>query len=115
MTPAAPAIPAAFRAWLSTRGLTPRQHDAACAFYRLCATSDYAPTLAELGDALGICKVGTSEHVECLVQKGVMGRRRRRKARGLYLLWGEGSMDGGRLRAEAQLIRRVGEEIRKSF
>ena len=82
----APAIPAALRDWLSTKGLTARQHEVAAAFWSYHAEHGYAPRLDDMAEALGVCKVAASEHVESLIAKGVLGRRRY-KARGLYLLW----------------------------
>jgi DNA-binding MarR family transcriptional regulator len=103
--PAAPDIPAALRAWLAARGLTPRQHEVACAFYRLSEANGYAPTLAELGDALGISKVVTYGHGIELERKGVLARTSHRHAqRNLYLRWQPPARDWA---AECKVLRKA--------
>ena len=86
MTTTAPSIPAGLKAWLAGKGLTARQHEVAVVFWSYHAEHGYAPRLDDMAEALGVCKVAASEHVESLIAKGVLGRRRY-KARGLYLLW----------------------------
>jgi hypothetical protein len=114
MTPAAPAIPAGLRQFLAAHGCTPKQSEAACAFYRLREAQGIAPTFEQIGESLGICRESAFERIDALVGKGVLGRDKF-KSRGLYLRWPEGDLaaDNRRFRAALQFYagQAVGGEV----
>ena len=68
----------------STR-LTPRQIDILTVIRDVRRTAGYSPTLKEIADKIGISKVTVFEHVESLILKGMMSRRRN-KSRSLELM-----------------------------
>jgi SOS-response transcriptional repressor LexA len=112
MTPTTTDIPSGLIDFLASCGVTPRQKDVAEQFYLMVQDNGYAPTFNEMGDALGISKVGISEHVEYLIQKGVMGRGRKWRARSLYLLW-KPPADGADLVAAARVAAERMREVSK--
>jgi DNA-binding Lrp family transcriptional regulator len=73
MTPAAPAIPAGLKAWLSTRNVTPRQLEMVAWFYAYQQENGIAPVMQEVADAMGVSKVTVWEHVRELKRKGWRG------------------------------------------
>ena len=67
-----------------TRQLTPRQLEILTRIRDCQRSHGYSPTMQELADELRISKVTVFEHVDALVQKGVL-RRAAHKARSLEL------------------------------
>ena len=65
-------------------GLTPRQLEILTLIRDAKRNVGYSPTLQEIADQLGISKITVFEHVENLVDKGVLNRRSN-KARSLEL------------------------------
>ncbi len=66
----------------SARRLTPRQLDILTRIRDFQRNQGYSPTMQELADTLGITKVTVFEHVETLIEKGLL-RRAPHKARSL--------------------------------
>jgi len=65
-----------------SRQLTPRQLEVLTMIRNCQRSRGYSPTMQELADELGVSKVTVFEHVEGLVEKGVL-RRRPHRARSL--------------------------------
>jgi hypothetical protein len=94
MTPAAPAIPAGLKAWLSTRNVTPRQLEMVAWFYAYQQENGIAPVMQEVADAMGVSKVTVWEHVRELKRKGVFGQPVGKwMARSLRLRWEPSARD----------------------
>lgn len=68
----------------SSRQLTPRQLEILTRIRNHQRSSGYSPTMQELADAMDLSKVTVFEHVDLLVQKGML-RRSPHKARSLEL------------------------------
>ena len=60
------------RARVGSVSLSPRQWDALLLIDELTQQHGYAPTLQELGDAMGLSKVAAYEHVLALKRRGVL-------------------------------------------
>ncbi len=67
-----------------TRCLTPRQLEILMIIRDYRKSEGYSPTLQEMADELGISKITVFEHVEALLEKGLLTRRSN-KARSLAL------------------------------
>ena len=67
-----------------TRYLTPRQLEILMIIRDYRKSEGYSPTLQEMADELGISKITVFEHVEALLEKGLLTRRSN-KARSLAL------------------------------
>jgi hypothetical protein len=107
--PAAVTLPA----WVDAAALTDRQRDYLAAFLSLSGPRQSAPTLREVGEAIGVSKVTAHEFQMALIRKGVLVKGRSFRDVRLNTPAGRDRTDAAACREEASRLREMARSAAK--